>query len=258
MDRQKLHRVEETLAQFRSVSDISDQYALVPELSAELEKLDSGLDVDKADRKEFARHRSGIRTFAKHAGDNNRAWLHIDAMRQIIVRALAAPVPPAESGSPTVKDLGFRALLDRDLAEAELLFENRFFKPSSVFAGGVLEALLYEYLLRNPAWTMDPARRAIPSYRPGRGAPPQPKAITSADLREQWTLQELIEFACANGLVNSYNAPALHDTLRDPRNFIHPMKEIRSGQTIDEHIAKVSLAMIQAIVAEIGRLPDPT
>lgn len=83
------------------------------------------------------------------------------------------------------------------------------------------------------------------------------KNIGGHDMDDQWTLKDLIDFAGANEMLKRYNPATLHDALREPRNFIHPMKEIRGGELVDEHTAQVSLNMVRGALAELVTLPEP-
>lgn len=253
-----LQKVQRTLSRIKSRREFGKQMNLVAELVDELNDFDSSDDVLPDDREGFLNARNKLAAFAKGGQNTGPAYEEIGRLRDIVDRALAAPIPPALTRFPTVKHAAFRTLLDRDLHEAERLHEQGFHKSSSVMAGSVLEAVIYEYLLRNPTWTMDPARAAIAKKKKKPGAGKVPKPINSNTLEDQWVLKELINFACANNLVKSYNADAIHNVLRDPRNMIHPMKEIRLGQSIDQNKSGTSLNMVKAIIAEFAVLPDPT
>mgnify|MGYP001581828271 CR=1 FL=1 len=98
--------------------------------------------------------------------------------------ALMYPIPIEESSFPFVDDEELRDMLDRDLQDAELCFAERLWKPCMVLCGGILEALLYEYLLRDSAWTM--AQKGVPQHKG------KPREITKGDLENQWTLEQLI------------------------------------------------------------------
>jgi len=184
--------------------------------------------------------------------DANEIMGALGELRDAVDAALATPLPVSESRFPTVMDDRLRDILDRDLQQAEECLKLQLWKSAIVLAGSVLEAALYEYLLRNPAWTMDSARNSIPAYRG------KVKDITKSDLENQWTLRDLVFFYCENGLIRKYKESSITDVLRAPRNLIHPMKEFREKARVDEGAASVSLAMLLDLLSEISSLPEKT
>lgn len=175
----------------------------------------------------------------------------LDGIQKIVQEALAEPVPLSDSRFPSIKDAVLRGILDRDIAEAIANHQLGQWKSCIVLCGSILEAALYEYLLRDPGWTMDKGRKCLPVYKG------KTKDIKSDALEDQWKLSELVDFACANGMISGYKAATIHDTLRQPRNLIHPMREHREDGRVDQPTANVSLTMVLAVLDELSRLKDP-
>jgi len=187
---------------------------------------------------------------------NTGAWLKpepgvleiVGKLKKAIEALLNVPLPLNESRFPTIKDEMLRGILERDLDEAASSFTIGNWKSCQVICGSILEAALYEYLLRNPAWTMK--QPAVPVDRKGKLKDIEDKAGT-------WTLADLIDFCCANKLID-LKPETLKDTLKDPRNLIHPMAERREAGKVDRETAQLCLAMTEAVLKALSQLKDPT
>ena len=252
---QQLKRAKSLCDQIRRESQdarVGLSLAVVKELFVALSALDASDDIREKHRTKFIERRSQLGNFAANGGSTGGAKASMADVSEALEDALKQELPAAATRFPGIRDGEFRSLLERDLLEAEQSADQRNWKSCVVMCGSVLEAALYEYLLRNPGWTMDAARLNKPTRRGG-----VVKDIQARGWEDQWTLKELIDFACANNLLRQYNADTLHNTLREPRNLIHPMKEIRREQWVNEHSAQVSLNMVRSALAELGQLPDP-
>jgi hypothetical protein len=226
--------------------------ALARAVTTELDALDFVEDIPQVRRNEFIERRTQIASYASQAGSPVATRLAVGVIVEILEAAVNQMIPAQATRFPKIADADFRTLLERDLLEAEQSARERNWKSCIVMCGSILEAALYEFLLRNPTWTMDGnLRRRIPT----RGG--TVKDIRSTNIQDQWSLKELIDFAHENGLLKHYAASTLHDTLREPRNLIHPMKEIRRAQYVSEETASVSLCVVRAALAELAQRPDP-
>lgn len=174
----------------------------------------------------------------------------VNTMLEFVNAAITAGKPPKESRFPTVKDTKLRGILERDLWEAERAAERGLWKSCMVLCGSILEAALYEYLRRNAGWAMDPNKKGIPKHRDG-----SPKDIGSIEKEEQWKLEELINFAGHNGILD--NPDLYHQAVRDPRNLIHPMAELRGNDTVDKETANACLKVLLLALKKISEKPDP-
>lgn len=245
----KLHRVIEELRKLRERSTESVGVAdVMLRLLSEIDPTEDILPADFNDFCELQHQMPDVRVTnpADMAYDKD----YVQRLKPIVERALAEPVLPDHSRFPTVKDGVLRSILERDLVDAEQCLRRQLWKPAIVLSGSILEAALYEYLLRNTAWTMDPQRKGAPKRKRS------PKDITKTDLDNQWTLQELVHFACANDIIKKYREDTISDVLRTPRNLIHPMKEVREKGRVDEGAASVSLTMLKDLLAELAARPE--
>ncbi len=79
-----------------------------------------------------------------------------------------------------------------------------------------------------------------------------PKAVDGSVKRfHEWNLAQLIDVACAAGLLKPDVKKFSHG-LRDFRNYIHPYEQMQSGFTPDEHTAKVCFQVLKAALASVA------
>jgi hypothetical protein len=130
-------------------------------------------------------------------------------------------------------------IIRRDYADLCLrVYPSRAWKSAVVLAGSILEAVLYDVLT-------DPKNQAnADAY-----AASQPQhANKGSILAGRWTLEALIDVAVGINLLRSQDEKIVHQTLRDFRNFIHPMKEIRTLQSAGANEAGLALNALNAII----------
>jgi len=242
----------------QEIQNCSQQGAIIVNLckalARRLEDVDEIEDIDPAHLAEYVYLAEYIKNnAAAGSGDRDKAL----TLMPIIQWAIAKPAPPIESRFPSVLDTVLRDILDRDLFEAEDSLKRGRWKPAMVFCGSVLEAALYEFLRRNPTWTMDQQqRKSIPKFKG------TVKDITKDDWENQWTLEQLIEFACDNTLLDPKSdtwKTTLHNFIRRYRNLVHPMAELRkqANQQVSEEAARQCHANLIAVLKIIEGLPTP-
>ncbi len=122
-----------------------------------------------------------------------------------------------------IKDEGLRRIIERDYKELSLiLFPGGAWKSTVIMAGSVFEAILYDLLT-------DPARLA--KAKASAKAPRDKKS----DLEDgKWKLESLIDVADDLDLLPKGQANAIHQVLRNYRNFVHPKKEIKDEYPCSE------------------------
>lgn len=185
-------------------------------------------------------------------GTSTKPWADLEIVRKAIAAAIAAPATPAESRFPNAKDKELANILERDLREAESCLEQGLWKSCAVLCGSILESALYEYLRRSPAWAMDATKRkGVPRKKGGII-----KDIRSTAEEEKWTLNDLIDFACMNRILD-IGAEMLHEAIREPRNLIHPMVELRKDAAVDKNTANVCMAVLKQALDKLTAVPDP-
>jgi hypothetical protein len=65
---------------------------------------------------------------------------------------------------------------------------------------------------------------------------------------EEWSLNNLIEVACDLKFIPYDNEDAIHLTLREYRNLVHPRLEIEMNITISEGHATASKGMLDVLL----------
>jgi len=100
-------------------------------------------------------------------------------------------------------------------------------------AGSILEAILADLLL-NPA----NIRRALSA-----AAAPKKKTLAAGE----WSLNDLIMVSVELKLLPRDRAAAIDQTLRDYRNFVHPLKEVRAAYPCTEAEAFLAKGALDAV-----------
>jgi hypothetical protein len=135
-----------------------------------------------------------------------------------------------------------RALTDiikRDYCDLWLrVYPSHAWKSAVVLSGSILEAILYD-VLSGPK--TEPAANAYIARQPKHKSK---GVVTSGN----WTLEALIDAAAGIGCLRAEDTRIIHQTLREYRNFIHPMKEIRLGQAAGENEAALAVHALNAII----------
>jgi hypothetical protein len=136
---------------------------------------------------------------------------------------------------PFITSPELRTVIERDYRELELvLLPGGAWKSTVVLAGSILEAILYDQLTADAATTA----RAIAASNAPRGR----------DLaRGEWRLHDLIEVALELGQLPAARGDAIDIILRDYRNFVHPMKELRAAHPCTEAEALMAKGALDSV-----------
>jgi hypothetical protein len=134
-----------------------------------------------------------------------------------------------------VKRADLRTIIERDYRElALILLPGGAWKSTVVMAGSILEAILFDQL------TADAAVKAK--------ALADSKAPKKLDLgKGEWRLHDLIGVSVELGLLPAPRADAIDIVLRDYRNFVHPMKELRSAHPCTEAEALMAKGALDSV-----------
>lgn len=132
-----------------------------------------------------------------------------------------------------IKDDNLRETLERDYAELRELLKVRAPKSTLVLCGSILEAVLISVLKDHEA----PANQKFRELFPGGG-----------HKLEDWKLYQLISVAAKLELLPSDHARLHADLIRDYRNLIHPMADVRQASNLDTEIVEGVLALFKRIV----------
>jgi hypothetical protein len=146
--------------------------------------------------------------------------------------------PPSKSFSFT-SDPQLAAIIRADYAELHLkVIPSRAWKSTVILAGSILEAILYDIL--GSAKNAANADAFVKSHATFKSLP----SITSG----RWTLEALIEGAVALNFLRTEDSDVIDQSLREYRNFIHPMKQVRSALAIDDKRAALATAALDIVI----------
>ena len=101
-------------------------------------------------------------------------------------------------------------------------------------AGSILEAVLSDLLIKNSANAVRAASAKVA---------PKNKKLAGGE----WSLHDLIKVSVELALLPSDRAGAIDQLLRDYRNFVHPLKEIRAAHPCTEAEAFMAKGALDAV-----------
>jgi hypothetical protein len=133
-----------------------------------------------------------------------------------------------------VRNASLREIIERDYRElSQVLFPDCAWKSTVVTAGSILEAVLHDLLTRDE----ERIRAAMKFKKPPK------KDIT----KEQWTLNDLINVSVDLGLLPPESDKTIHQVLREYRNFIHPLAEVKAKYACVEAEALMAKGALDAV-----------
>ena len=127
----------------------------------------------------------------------------------------------------TVRDPRLQQVLEADYLELQLALENKMNKASLVLAGGIVEAVLINYL-------------SVVGYEG------QPKGRDPKDMQ----FGELIIACRAEGALTPETA-ALCQVLKEYRNLVHPGRSARTNEVADLAMVEVAEKLVERVVAGV-------
>jgi hypothetical protein len=146
---------------------------------------------------------------------------------------------------PRISDPELRDIIERDYRElAIVLFPAGAWKSCVVMAGSILEAILLDLLTQDRAHVAQ-AMASLKAPKKGQKGPV--KDITKDSPDEAWTLANLIGVAGDLGLLPAMDVKAIHQVLRDYRNFVHPRKEKKAAHPCTEAEAMLAKGALDAV-----------
>lgn len=125
-----------------------------------------------------------------------------------------------------ISDQRFRNILERDQQEIDICLRNGAYKAVITLVGSLLETVLLDYLLSN-----------------------LPKGLNEKKVLEL-DLSKMIDLVYDANLIDS-KTKDLTSVVRTYRNLIHPGREIRKNETVDEEIATVAASLLKIVIREI-------
>lgn len=125
-----------------------------------------------------------------------------------------------------ISNKAYRDILNRDFEELEKCMEAVASKAAVVMSGSIIESIFIEYFISNP-----------------------PNGKTKSQILKL-KLFQLIELAEKTGLI-SKKVKDLSSIIRNYRNYIHPAKEVRMNEFIDEETASIAYSLLKLIIKEV-------
>ena len=151
---------------------------------------------------------------------------------------VADPAAAAGIDLDWLADPDLASVGESDFEEARRAYQARTFKAVYVLSGSVLEGVLTDAIERR----LDEACKFLKSVRGDKA--PKRKHF------ESWGLATYIECAEGIGLLSS-DLIGTAGSVKNWRNAIHPERQIRKDVSIDLDRARLALAAVQAVIADV-------
>jgi hypothetical protein len=145
-----------------------------------------------------------------------------------------------------ISDVTLRKIIARDYAELKKQREALAYKGMIIMCGSILEAVLISVLMKQSQLDIDAKYKEIAQEERWNKQP-----ATAPPLNEdKWTLNHLISVAAKlKILYDDGEAYAL--LVKDYRNLVHPMKEVRKGIKPSKETANAMLILFRNVIAQI-------
>jgi hypothetical protein len=180
---------------------------------------------------------------------------NFQACQVAVARLLGEKAPPAVRPAPTVKDFlsedlsaitakklpidpALIPVLERRLQEATACLKNGAPLATIFLCGSILEGALLCLAIEQPQ-----------RFNQAKSAPKD--GAGKVKKLEGWTLADFINVAYELKLLK-VDVKSFSETLRDFRNYIHPMQEMASGFNPDQHTATICMQVLKAAIAELS------
>jgi hypothetical protein len=211
----------------------------------ELDHLCSGGDITKASKAELERYAVMLLRPHAYAHFSASAYPQICETVRTLLRNRneeSTSVPVTEPKKfPFVKNTVLRRIVERDYQELQQAFTAKCWKSVIVLSGGTIETILMDLLLRH-----EPQAKASKKAH-------KEKDGTVRNVRD-WGLVYLILVAVDLNLVNPGVDKHSH-SLREYRDLVHPMVEIKSRLRVDAAEARIALEVLNMIHRDLSTKP---
>lgn len=127
-----------------------------------------------------------------------------------------------------VGDHSFQSILKRDFKEVQKCIEVGANKAAIILSGSILETILTDYFSEN--------------------LPPE----KTKDSILKLSLNSLLELAVQTHLISSSDN-SLATVLKTYRNLIHPGREVRSAEDVDNNTAKLAFSILELLLEKIEK-----
>ncbi len=205
------------------------------ELGVQLDRIDPDLFVQEG-QAEFIQLRQSMKVWVQNHTMREPAVDEQSVRRLISLFELY--YQPVQRSAP-IRELAFmsdtqlREIAERDYLDLNSkLIPSKQWKSSVIMAGSILEAILHDRLSH--------LSRSAPAI-----ASPKAKG-KGADIAK-WRLETCIDVSVAIGALPENLEKVIHQTLRDYRNFVHPIKELKEAMECGETEAGLAKHALDAV-----------
>jgi hypothetical protein len=132
-----------------------------------------------------------------------------------------------------------KAMLQRDYSELDELLKVNAPKSVLIMCGSILEAVLVSILRQQETAAKNRYRELFPDKKNPERMPPG---------LDEWRLYQLIAVSTSQGILKEDSSRLHADIIRDYRNLVHPMAEVRQASSFDPEIVAAVLALFVRIL----------
>ncbi len=230
----------------------ADPISLFRGFAEEITQLDAR-DFEPSVRAEFVE----LRAFIKHLA-GKQSGLIVSSCALYVRKVIPLLDAYQGEGSRAItRDFSFvnetevKKIIERDYKELKLrAFPDGAWKSTVILSGGILEAILYDQLTKDPA-TIALAMASPDAPQKGRKTSRTTKNIASHAWQDQWNLADMIKVAADIGLISQSNEDSVDEVLREYRNYVHPRVEVQKGISISEGHAMTSVGCLEVIIDKL-------
>jgi hypothetical protein len=146
---------------------------------------------------------------------------------------------------PFILDPDLKKIIERDYRELNnILMPDAAWKSAIVLAGSILEAILFDVLVKPKFYTRAMSSAKVPTN----------KGVKIDVKNKDWKLVHLIEISVDIGLLPKERADSIDQIIREYRNFIHPRKEVRAQYECTEAEAFLAKGALDSICNHLEKV----
>ncbi|PZV05403.1 MAG: hypothetical protein DCF22_24710 [Leptolyngbya sp.] len=138
-----------------------------------------------------------------------------------------------------ISDDALQAMIERDKEELDNSLKSGLWKATLLLAGSIIEAILVDYFLNFP-----PNEDVLSVFEEAAFKRYKGRKVEELDL------VALIKLAVKDNLIAEENSQ-LSTVIKNYRNLIHPGRELRKKEKVNEHTATVAKSLVEIVISEI-------
>ena len=138
-----------------------------------------------------------------------------------------------------IGDDALQAMIERDKEELDNSLKSGLWKATLLLAGSIIEAILVDYFLNFP-----PNEDVLSVFEEAAFKRYKGRKVEELDL------VALIKLAVKDNLIAEENSQ-LSTVIKNYRNLIHPGRELRKKEKVNEHTATVAKSLVEIVISEI-------